>query len=165
MRKVADIIMQGLAGILVAIFSVMMVLVFAQVVVRFIPGYSLFWTEEVVRILLVWTVMLGVPVVLYQRQEILVDLFPYSPRFSPLRFGLASALSGVFLLILWWQGWNFTERLSGSMSPTLGISRGWIYAAIPIGAFLGCIALLIRPAIDPSKDADQPSIPTDSRKS
>ena len=158
MRKLADIVMRVLAAVLVVIFSVMMVLVFAQVVVRFVPGYSLFWTEEVVRTLLVWSVMIGVPVVLYNRQEILVDLFAYSPQISPWRFQLASVLSVIFLAVLWWYGWSFTDRSVASMSPTLGVSRAWIYSAIPIGAFLGCIALIVRPSVHETIAAEYGSI-------
>ena len=156
MRKGLDFIIKGLTSFLVLIFSIMMVLVFAQVVVRFIPGYSLFWTEEVVRTLLVWSVMLGLPVVLYRHEEILVDLFPWSPWISPWRFRIATVLSVVFLATLWWYGWSFTERSSASVSPTLGVSRAWIYASMPIGAFLGCFALIVRreyrPELDPNLD-------------
>ena len=144
LRRAANRVIAALTVAVVTIFAVMMTLVFLQVVDRFLPTFSWFWTEEVVRTLLVWTVMLGLPVVLYHHEEILVDILNLPSSATIWRMRLAAVLSIVFLAILAWQGLEFTSRSVGFNSPTLGISRGWIYAPIPLGAFLGCIALLIR---------------------
>ncbi|PRX09365.1 UNVERIFIED_ORG: TRAP-type C4-dicarboxylate transport system permease small subunit [Martelella mediterranea] len=144
-RRVADLAINAIAVLMVIVFAVMMFLVFLQVVDRFAPGPSFFWTEEVVRILLVWSVMLGLPVVLYYREEIIVDVISLSADMEFWRGRLASALGIVFLLVLAWQGYLFTARSAAFSSPTLGLSRAWMYAPIPIGAALGVIALLIRP--------------------
>lgn len=143
-RRAADAIIAALAAAVVVLFSVMVVLVLIQVIDRFVPAFGWFWTEEVVRILLVWCVMLGLPVVLYAHEEIVVDLLSFSPGITVWRIRLASLLSLVFLLLLARHGYTFTTRSAGFTSPTLGISRAWIYASIPIGCVLGCLAILIR---------------------
>ncbi|UOM33251.1 TRAP transporter small permease [Acuticoccus sp. I52.16.1] len=140
----ADGIAAVLAAVLTVVFAVMIALVFLQVVDRFAPWFSYFWTEEVVRILLVWTVMLGLPVVLYIHGEIIVDLLPLPPAATIWRLRLATLLGAVFLGFLAWYGYKFAAQSANFRLPTLGISRGWIYAPIPIGAALGILALLVR---------------------
>lgn len=143
LRHLADRAIAAFAAAVVLLFAVMVVLVFVQVVDRFV-GIGWFWTEEVVRILLVWSVMMGLPVVLYRHDEILVDVLPLPDRATRWRLRIAAVLGLVFLAILAWHGWFFTTRNAGFSSPSLGISRAWIYAPIPAGAALGCLALVIR---------------------
>lgn len=142
-RRVVSAGVSALAGAVVAIFGAMVALVFIQVVDRF-TGLGWFWTEEVVRTLLIWSVMLGLPVVLYHHQEILVDILSLPDGATRWRFRIAALLSMVFLGILAWQGWIFMMRNAAFLSPSLGISRAWLYAPIPVGAALGCLALLVR---------------------
>ncbi len=144
MRRAVDRAIAAFAAVVVVLFATMVALVFLQVVDRF-AGFGLFWTEEIVRSLLVWTVMLGLPVVLYNFQEIIVDVLSLKGRAGRWQIRLASAASLVFLVLLGWQGWAFAMRNAGFTSPTLGVSRAWLYAPIPIGAALGCLALIIRP--------------------
>jgi len=143
LRRCAELFIAALGAAVVALFMAMVTLVFVQVVDRFI-GIGWFWTEEVVRILLVWCVMVGLPVVLYRHEEILVDILSLSDAATRWRLRVAAVLSFAFLAILSWQGWTFTLRNAEFTSPSLGISRAWIYAPIPLGAALGCLALLIR---------------------
>lgn len=143
MRRAADAAIALLAAAVVILFAVMVALVFVQIVDRFV-GFGWFWTEEIVRILLIWSVMFGLPIVLYRHEEILVEILSLSVPATRWRLRLVAALAFVFLAILAWQGWTFTLRNANFTSPSLGISRAWIYLPIPAGAALGCIALLIR---------------------
>lgn len=142
-RPALDTAIAALAAAVVAIFAVMVALVLVQVFDRFL-GFGWFWTEEVVRALLVWSVMLGLPVVLYRFDEVVVEILPMGVTATRWRLRLAAALTLIFLIVLAWQGWQFAARNAGFALPTLGISRGWIYAPIPVGSALGCLALLIR---------------------
>ena len=145
-RALIDRLFGSLAAIVVVIFATMMALVFLQVVNRYLIGLQIFWTEEVVRMLLVWCVMIGLPVVLYHRQEIKVELFVLPTRSAErLRELLAVAASVLFCAILAYWGYRYTVRALSTVSPTLGISRAWLYVPIPLGAGLGIVALLLRP--------------------
>ncbi len=152
-RRVMDRTIAALTAAVVTIFAVMMTLVFVQVIDRFVPAFSWFWTEEVVRVLLVWSVMLGLPVVLYRHEEVVIHILSLSARLTRWRLRAAALLSILFLAILAWHGEIFAARSAAFSSPTLGVSRAWIYAPIPLGAVLGAIALLIR------KEEDSPAWP------
>ncbi|WP_226574909.1 TRAP transporter small permease [Acuticoccus sediminis] len=161
----ADWTAAGMAAVLTVVFAVMIALVFLQVVDRFVPWFSYFWTEEVVRILLVWSVMMGLPVVLYIHGEIIVDILPLPPKATIWRLRLATLLGAIFLGFLAWYGYAYAARSVNFMLPTLGISRAWVYAPIPLGAALGIIALLFRresgaDAYPTEMGDDNPVLPT-----
>ncbi|WP_172977660.1 TRAP transporter small permease [Halomonas sp. THAF12] len=139
----------------VVIFSAIMVLMFFQVINRYILGWSAFWTEEVVRMLLVWLVMLGTPVVVYLHEEIKVDLFSMkSARLLRAQSLLVTAISMLFCAALAYWGYLFALRSLGTMQPSLGISRAWLYIPIPLGSVMTVLALLLR---GHKRSADEPT--------
>lgn len=145
MRRYLDHAFAILGAMVVAIFAAIMVLIFLQVINRFFLGLPLFWTEEVVRMLLVWLVLMGTPVVVYGCNEIKVELFQFRRvRFELLRRAVVSTLSIIFCLFLAYWGYLFMERAMGAMQPSLGISRAWLYAPIPLGSVLTIIAFIVR---------------------
>lgn len=144
-----------LGALVVGLFSVMLTLVFVQVVNRYLLGLQIFWTEEVIRLLLVWSVMLAVPLVSLRHMEISVELGPMSGSgLVRLRRAAIGACSALFCAVLAWQGYLFYLRNLPAMSPTLGLSRGWFVAPIPLGAALTMLAVLIRPQRDADASAD-----------
>lgn len=147
MSPVVRTLSGGLGAVVVAFFATLMALILVQVVNRFLLGFQLFWTEEVVRLLLVWTVLLATPLTLLHRHEIVVDLLKFdNPAIQRGKTALAAAASVVFCLVLAKTGYEFAARGFNAQSITLGISRVWFYAPIPVGAALSVLALLVRPA-------------------
>lgn len=134
-------------AVVVALFGAMMVLTFLQVLNRYALGFQLFWTEEVIRLLLVWVVLLAVPLGLYRHDEIVVDLLILpTAGLRRAKAAVALASSVAFCAALAWFGYKFMLRGLPAESATLGISRAWFYAPIPIGAALSVAALLGRGA-------------------
>lgn len=145
MRRYLDNAFATLGAMTVAIFAAIMALIFIQVINRFLLGLPLFWTEEVVRMLLVWLVLMGTPVVVYKCDEIKVELFRFNNgRFERVRRFAVAAISIIFCAVLAYWGYLFTLRALGTMQPSLGISRAWLYAPIPIGAVLTILAFIVR---------------------
>ncbi|OJA05879.1 TRAP transporter small permease [Halomonas sp. QHL1] len=155
MRRYLDHAFATLGAMVVAIFAAIMVLIFIQVINRFLLGLPLFWTEEVVRMLLVWLVLMGTPVVVYKYQEIKVELFHFkNPGLETFRQITVSILSIIFCATLAYWGYLFMERSLGTLQPSLGISRAWLYAPIPLGSILTIVAFLVR-----GKEIQEPSDP------
>lgn len=147
MRRAIGALMGATRAAMLAAFLAMIVLTLFQVANRFALGWPVFWTEELIVLLLVWSVMLGLPVQLWQREEILVDILPLGPAADRLKLRLAVLLSLLFCAILAWSGWLYAERGLPVRSPALGISRVWFFAPIPLGAGLAMLALLARPGV------------------
>lgn len=127
-------------------FVTMMVLTLFQVANRYLLGLPIFWTEEAIVLLLVWSTLLGLPVQLWTHKEIVVDFlsFPHAGIETAKQWaGLAASV--VFCGVLAWSGWDFAQRGWPVISPVLGFSRFWFFLPIPLSAVLSIIALLVRP--------------------
>lgn len=142
---------------MLAAFIVMIALTLVQVTNRFAIGAAIFWTEELILLLLVWSVMLGLPVQLWWHEEIVVDIWP--ARTDALRRAkriVAALLSIGFCAILLVAGWRYAIRGMPVTSPSLGLSRVWFFLPIPLGAGLAVLALLFRPTEPPAPAEDGP---------
>ena len=126
-------------------FAVMILVTLVQVVNRYALGLTLFWTEELVVLLLVWSMLLGLPVQLWQHEEIVVDVLALGEgRREQARRVLAAAASVIFCAVLAWSGWAFARRGLPVSSPALGLSRFWFFLPIPLSAGLSVLVLLVR---------------------
>ena len=65
---------QAFTVIITALFSGFVVITFAQVVFRYVIGYSLYWSEELARYLFVWVSFLGSVVALERGVHIGMDV-------------------------------------------------------------------------------------------
>jgi TRAP-type C4-dicarboxylate transport system permease small subunit len=105
---------------------------------RFILRQPLSWTEEVVLICMVWTCFLGASVATKYNEHIFIDfVVTLVPRRLAQAMELISLaiITGV-LVILLWQGILLVERTQEVTTIALGIPTMYMYAAIPVSAFL-----------------------------
>ena len=138
MQRISDIINRITEGILIIILSGMAVVVFLQVIFRYVLNLPLFWTEELARYCLVWASLLGSAVAVKRGQHIAVTIF--IERFPPaLRQGLTIiALLSVaaILTIIFWGGIQLVTITRAQISPALRVSMSVPYLAVPVGAAL-----------------------------
>jgi TRAP-type C4-dicarboxylate transport system permease small subunit len=137
-----------LSGIILRVACVLLgivsVLGFLQVLTRFVINQPLTWSEVLIRLLIIWTVMLGAVIAFREGAQISLDfMFRKSGRFQrPLHF-LISAVCVAYLSVLIWYGFDLMWRTRfqeiGSME-FLPMSVG--YAAIPVSAVFSIIAVV-----------------------
>ena len=140
-----DVTLRGAAALCTVSFAAFCLLTLAQVVNRYLGGIDLYWSEEVVILLFVWSVMLGLPVTLWWRQEIVVELLPPLPgRWRRLQVAATELCSIAFLGLLSLSGWQLIERAGQAMSPALSLPRWLFYACICVGPALAVLACLGR---------------------
>jgi TRAP-type C4-dicarboxylate transport system permease small subunit len=127
-------------------FAAMILLTLVQVINRYALGLPMFWTEELIVLLLVWSTLLGLPVQLWQHEEIVVDVLPTpDPQAQRLKDGANLVCSVTFCAVLAWAGYAFMLRGVNVTSPALGLSRLWFFLPIPFSAALSVLVLLARP--------------------
>ena len=138
LQQISDIIARITEVILIIVLSTMAVVVFLQVVFRYVLNFPLFWTEEFARYCLVWSSLLGSAVAVKRGQHIAVTIF--MERFPPgLRRGLtiiALISVAVILSILLWGGIQLVAITRAQISPALRVSMSVPYLAVPVGAAL-----------------------------
>lgn len=127
-----------------------LVSVTSQVLSRMIGIAFLVWTDEVIRIAVVWLTFLGSAVGVRRNVHFAIDLFVNAlpPRASRIaRGGIWAAVLLVVLLLLW-TGWQLAVIALDRVYPITRISQTWAFAAVPLGAILMFVFLieqLVRP--------------------
>jgi TRAP-type C4-dicarboxylate transport system permease small subunit len=138
LQRISDVINRITEVFLVIVLSAMAVVVFLQVIFRYVLNLPLFWTEELARYCLVWSSLLGSAVAVKRGRHIAVTIL--MERFPPaLRRGLTiMALISVaaILVIILWGGIQLVAITRSQISPALRVSMSLPYLAVPVGAGL-----------------------------
>lgn len=130
------------AAALLALFA----LIVAQVVMRYGFGVTPFFTEEVARYALVWSVLAGAAVSVRIDGHIRVTFVPELLR-PGWRWGWMRVLDLVtfaLLLILAWAAVRTVEFAGGQTSDGLQVPLRYPYAALPVAFGLGLLFIVIR---------------------
>ncbi|MDF2467229.1 MAG: Tripartite ATP-independent periplasmic transporter, DctQ component [Ramlibacter sp.] len=127
-----------------ALLTVICCLGLWQVVSRFLLSQPSSWTEELMRRLLIWCVMLGVVVAFRRGALVSVDLMLRSLRgaWHQAVRALITGTTLLFLGVLLWFGTELLWRVRFQTFASLDLSMAWAYAALPVGAALAMVAVV-----------------------
>ncbi|RMX06119.1 TRAP transporter small permease subunit [Allofranklinella schreckenbergeri] len=128
---------------------------FFQVIARFVLHSPLDWSEVLTRAAIIWSVMLGVALAFRQGHMIAVEFLRSRLR-GPARRTLEHLIHTIclgFLVFLVWVGAQMTYRVRFQSLAGLEVSISWVYLAIPVGAALAAVGLLLRWAMPASPAA------------
>jgi TRAP-type C4-dicarboxylate transport system permease small subunit len=130
--------------LVIGLLAAMAVLVFANVLCRYLLNYSVIWVEELTRYMMVWLGFLGSGLVLRYGAHVAVDVFQDllpAPAGRALRAAIVVLLAPTFAAMAW-LGARYAAFAWDQETPALGWSTGLIYLAIPIGSLLMLAHLL-----------------------
>ncbi len=122
------------------------VVLIAEVLLRYVLGSSMEWTDEISRLLLVWMTFTGIGLVIRERKEIFAQVFTQKlsaqgkKRWATSIDILALAFN-VFLIIFGLQMTLFSWDIK---TESMDLPFSYFYISIPIGAFLAAVYLTKR---------------------
>jgi len=136
---------------LISLMAIMVIDVSLQVFTRKVLGFSLNWTEELARYILIWIGLLGSSYALSKKAHLGIDALTskfsvkiqsYISIFSYILVGLFS----IFVLII--GGWKLASLTfdTNQISAALQWKIGYIYLALPISGIFNiiyCIFLIL----------------------
>jgi TRAP-type C4-dicarboxylate transport system permease small subunit len=144
MNKVSDVLNRVCELALVLFLSAMAMVVFLEILFRYVFHLPLFWTEEFARYCLVWSSLLGASIALKRGEHIAVTLllnrFPPPPR--RVMMVVAEISVAAILAVILWGGINLVMVTSRQLSPALRISMALPYSALPIAAAVMLVHVL-----------------------
>lgn len=109
-----------------------------QVIGRYAFNSSLFWSEEAMRYLMIWIVMIGAGLS-YSRGQFLGMRLAVERLPAPLRRItdlIAAALTLIFLAVVLWYGSKFAWMTRHQTATALGVSMFWVHVSVVVGAAL-----------------------------
>ncbi|NCB94790.1 MAG: TRAP transporter small permease [Clostridia bacterium] len=127
--------------------AIMTVIVFIQVVMRYVFSNSLSWSEELARFIFLWLSWIGASYAVKERSHFRVEMFANMIK------GKSRIYFEYMILIVWfvfsfflaWQGTMLLIFLqeTGQESAAMQIPMTWPYASVPIGCALMCTRLIV----------------------
>ena len=131
----------------IAILASMAIMVFANVVLRFLTDHSILWVEEVSRYLMIWLTFLGAGIVLRYGAHIGIDtLQERVPNVAPAIRAVILLLLLVFFTAMVWLGSRYAALTWGQTTPVMQIPIGAVYLAMPVGFALMILHLVLMAA-------------------
>lgn len=130
----------------ILIYSYLLVipLLFAQVICRYVLNHSLSWSEEIARYLFIWQVWLGSSYCVQKGRHIRIDVFTsrLSPRFRQVYEILIALVCIVFCAFLACKSIAVTGMIVRlkQTSPAVRIPMQFIYACVPVS----CVLMILR---------------------
>lgn len=123
---------------LVGIVSIMVAVVFAQVVARYGFNRSFGWADEIGRLAFVWSIFLGMAVAVRARGHIAIGLVLHAmPGVVRPALGAAIALACAALsAIVAWEGAIIALDQWDEQMMSLDLSAGWFLVPVVIGGAL-----------------------------
>jgi TRAP-type transport system small permease protein len=128
----------GVEWVCLALMAALSIDLMLGVFSRYVLASTFTWYDEIARACFVWVVFLGAAVGVKRgahfRLHLLVDRMPRRLQRAAGIFGSLMVIA--FSLALIWQGWTFVELGWTQQTPVMGVSKAWIYAAMPTGGAL-----------------------------
>lgn len=155
------------AGFLILVLTID---VFAEVVFRYLLGMPIRFSSELAMIIFPWMVFLSSVMITWSDGHIGIVIFRHAQK------GVRRKVVEVFIylcmlgfsVVMLVAGWNLAVGVSGNVLPITGISKMFLYIAVPVAFFLFIpvfVIRILRVLIDSDGgDAGYPAHPMDDAR-
>lgn len=135
--------------LLIYTLMLMVLVVFLQVVMRYVFNNSLSWSEELVRYLFVWQIWLGASLGVKNNNQIRVEILPKMLKSLKAREALelvCNILLVILFIVVLVTGFRNLENsiIRNITSVAMKIPMSWVFASLPIASFVIIIRLICR---------------------
>lgn len=129
---------------LAALLAAASLTILAQVFLRYVLAAPVSWAEEFAVLAFAWIIFLGAALVQASDSHLSIDMLRHGagPRFAAALdvFRLAVILACSAVLI--WQGIALARQTLPLEYPAMGVSRAWLYGAVPVCFGIGLVFVL-----------------------
>lgn len=114
--------------------------VFAQVICRYVLNDPSSWLDEFAVLAFAWMIMIGAAVVQREDAHMQIDSFvrPLPARWQTFCYAVRFVCIAATVVVLFWQGWLLMQKMSFIEYPAMEISRGFLFAILPV-----CMPLIL----------------------
>lgn len=133
--KALGIAFNVLKTLLIVLLTAMVGILMAHIVFRYVLNNSLTWSEELLKILLVWFGMLSVAVLAARREHVAIVVFKnlMPKKLSAFWTKFTQGLTVIACILLIVLGFTYCQTAGFRLTPALRIPYLYAYLAIPVG--------------------------------
>ena|SRR5438105_8304044 len=137
---------RGLEGLCALMLAAMVVLLFIQVVGRYVFEDPPDWTEELARAVFIYLTFVGGALAIVRNAHLRIDSLHerLSPRMKTILDIALVSIGIVFLAVTLYYSIGLLGRLAHQPMTSVPISKAFVFAAVPIGCALMLVYELLR---------------------
>lgn len=139
LQHIRKVFIRSLEVLVIIMVAALTLTVLWGVFTRFCLGSQAEYTDELARVLLVWVAMIGAALAFGEKAHLGVDFF-VGKMHPDARKTLSVVVQGIIafmaITVFIIGGWELAHSQMGQRLPTMPISRGMVYASIPLGGVL-----------------------------
>ena len=147
--RILDAVDRLARWVIVAASAAMIAIVTLQVALRYGFNTSIDWSDEISRLLFVWSMFLAIPLGIREGAHVGIELLvAHIPAAARAQLAKACALGGAALMVVvLWQAVKVAELTWDEMMQSVNLSTNWFMVPVAVAAahsFLHFIQLLWR---------------------
>lgn len=133
-RRFDSFLRRAVNGVSALLLVLVVVLGVAQVIGRYVFGSSIIWSEEAIRLLYVWMILIAAANAEHMRITFLDTLV--GDRANAVLHAFRTAVVLSLLALIVWGAWELNASFGRDRYVALGISKSWYWMAGVIGGLL-----------------------------
>ena len=132
--KALEVVFKIMKVLLILVLVSMVVILMAHIVFRYVINNSLTWSEELLKIMLVWFGMMSVAVLAARREHVAIVVFKEHMPKKVQNFltKLTQFIIVGICILMVVIGIQYCMKAGFRLTPALRIPYAWAYAAIPV---------------------------------
>jgi len=129
-----------------AAFGLMVIAALLQVISRYVFNSPLGWTEELIKLLMVWWTFLAIGVLAFRGRLLGIDavIMALPPVLAHRVMAVAQIVSAFIIGWLAYLGVRLVGLAGTQITPSLDIPYAAIYASLPVGLGLAALGFVVR---------------------
>jgi TRAP-type C4-dicarboxylate transport system permease small subunit len=138
MKKIDEVVIKILYYLLGLLMFMMAIIIFSQVVSRYVVGRSLTWSEELGRYIFVWMSFLGMAAAIPKGAHVALDILVNNLKGvnKEILIILNNLLVIIFGIALMYSGFCLAKLGINQTSPTLKLPMQLVYIVIPVSGII-----------------------------
>lgn len=133
LSKASDVIDRYCGWAVISLFTLMTVTYAAQVILRYVFGTGLMWTEELTRYADIWAIMIGAAMIAKRRTHINVSVLEemLGGRKKGWLLVIQQVLSLIFFLAMFFIAFRFIKLAGTQVSTNMRVPKAYVYMILP----------------------------------
>ena len=138
MDKIENALYKVLSYICGILIFAMTVLIFSQVVCRYVMNNSLTWSEELGRYIFVWITFIGLPVALKAKAHVALDLLlkKVHGKTYLILLTINAIFTSILSIVIFYSGLKLVLLGVGQISSAIQLPMQYVYIVIPFSGLL-----------------------------
>lgn len=146
LKKIDSVIEAITTAICTILFAGIIIIGFVAVIFRYVINNPLMWSEEVMRFMAIWMILLGSSLTMRLDEHTSIDFVPTfflkSGKAKAVHLAITRAICAVALIVFFPYSIELMEKMGTALGAATRLPMKYVYLAFPVGVVLTVIGTI-----------------------